>query len=222
MSDEDRLRRAADLTGLVVEEELGRGSFTTVHRARRGGGTYALKRPIAESADAPGLLTAFQREAALLACIDDPGVPLVHAAGRFGGLPAMVLEYLPGGSLADTLAHGPLAPKRVVELAGQLGRGLAAAHRVGLVHRDVKPGNIMIPTGHPAKLIDFGLALLGSEPDDHDRAVGTFLYTSPEQSGMLKRPVDGRSDLCSLGGIRPQCRERLAREKRMRLQRGPP
>ena len=205
VSDEDRVRRAADLTGLVVEEELGRGAFTTVHRARRGGDTYALKRPIAESADDPGLLAAFQREAALLACVDDPGVPLIHAAGRFGGAPAMVLEYLPGGSLADALVHGPFAADRVVELAGQLGRGLAAAHRVGLVHRDVKPGNIMMPAGHPAKLIDFGLALLGAEPDDGDRAVGTFLYTSPEQSGMLKRPVDGRSDLYSLGVVLFEC-----------------
>src|SRR4051794_6907362 len=205
VGDEESARRAADLTGLVVEDELGRGAFTTVHRARRGDDTYALKRPIAESADDPGLLTAFQREAALLACIDDPGVPLIHAAGRFGGAPAMVLEYLPGGSLADTLTHGALAAERVVELAGQLGRGLAAAHRVGLVHRDVKPGNIMMPAGRPAKLIDFGLALLGAEPDDHDRAVGTFLYTSPEQSGMLKRPVDGRSDLYSLGVVLFEC-----------------
>ncbi|MCU7727602.1 diguanylate cyclase [Actinoplanes sp. KI2] len=205
MSDKDSVRRAAELTDLVVDGELGRGAFTTVHRVRRGDDTYALKRPNAERADDPGLLIAFQREAALLACIDDPGVPLIHAAGRFDGAPAMVLEFLPGGSLADTLAHGPLPAGRVVELAGQLGHGLAAAHRVGLVHRDVKPGNIMMPPGRPAKLIDFGLAQLGAEQGDDDRAIGTFLYTSPEQSGMLKRPVDGRSDLYSLGVVLFEC-----------------
>src|SRR5690242_20204362 len=90
-----------DLTGLTVEDELGRGAFTTVHRVRRGDETYALKRPYAEGADDPGVLTAFHREAALLACIDDPGVPRIHAAGRFDGVPALVLEYIPGGSLAD-------------------------------------------------------------------------------------------------------------------------
>ncbi|MFI5891882.1 diguanylate cyclase [Actinoplanes sp. NPDC051513] len=194
-----------DLTGLTIEDELGRGAFTTVHRVRRGDDTYALKRPNAEGADDPGVLTAFHREAALLACVDNPGVPRIHAAGRHDGVPALVLEYIPGGSLADQLAHGPLAPERVVELASQLGRGLAAAHRVGLVHRDVKPGNIMMSPGRPAKLIDFGLALLGAAPEDDDRAVGTFLYTSPEQSGMLKRPVDGRSDLYSLGVVLFEC-----------------
>ncbi|MFF5297613.1 diguanylate cyclase [Paractinoplanes globisporus] len=205
MSDDDSLRRAADLTGLVVEDELGRGAFTTVHRVRRGDQTFALKRPNADSAGDPGLLAAFQREAALLACVDDPGVPRIHAAGRYDGAPALVLEYIPGGSLADQLAHGPLAPARVVEIAGQVGRGLAAAHRVGLVHRDVKPGNIMMSPGRPAKLIDFGLALLGAGPADDDRAVGTFLYSSPEQSGLLKRPVDGRSDLYSLGVVLFEC-----------------
>ncbi|WP_433383736.1 diguanylate cyclase [Actinoplanes sp. CA-142083] len=194
-----------DLTGLTVEDELGRGAFTTVHRVRRGDDTYALKRPNPDGADDPGVLTAFHREAALLACVDDPGVPRIHAAGLHGGAPALVLEYIPGGSLADQLAHGPLAPERVVELASRLGRGLAAAHRVGLVHRDVKPGNIMMSPGRPAKLIDFGLALLGAVPEDDDRAVGTFLYTSPEQSGMLKRPVDGRSDLYSLGVVLFEC-----------------
>ena len=197
--------RAAELTGLAVEDELGRGAFTTVHRVRRGDQAYALKRPNADSADAPGLLAAFQREAALLACVDDPGVPRIYAAGRHHGVPALVLEYIQGGSLADRLAQGPLAPELVVELAAQLGRGLAAAHRAGLVHRDVKPGNIMLSAGRSAKIIDFGLALLGAEPDDDDRAVGTFLYTSPEQSGMLKRPVDGRSDLYSLGVVLFEC-----------------
>jgi hypothetical protein len=139
VGDEESARRAADLTGLVVGDELGRGAFTTVHRARRGDDTYALKRPIAESAGDPGLLTAFQREAALLAYIDDLGVPLIHAAGRFAGAPPWSSSTCPGGSLADTLAHGPLAVERVVELAGQLGCALAAAHRVLPDHDGAAP-----------------------------------------------------------------------------------
>jgi diguanylate cyclase (GGDEF)-like protein len=202
----DSERRAADLTGLEVQSELGRGAFTTVHRVRHDGRTYALKRPTADAAGDPAVLAGFQREAALLACVDDPAVAKIYAAGLFEGVPALVLEHIPGGSLADQLALGPLGQEQVVELAAQLARGLAAAHRVGLVHRDVKPGNIMVPPGQPAKLIDFGLALLGGETAaDEDRAVGTFLYTSPEQSGMLKRPVDGRSDLYSLGVVLFEC-----------------
>jgi diguanylate cyclase (GGDEF)-like protein len=195
-----------ELTGLVVEDELGRGAFTTVHRARRDGVAYALKRPHRDAAADPALAAAFQREAALLACVHDPGVARIHAAGRFDDAPALVLEYLPGGSLADQLVPGPMAPERVVELAARLARGLAAAHRVGLVHRDVKPGNIMVGPGRPAKLIDFGLALLGDAgAGGGDQAVGTFLYSSPEQSGMLKRPVDARSDLYSLGVVLYEC-----------------
>ncbi|WP_307872692.1 diguanylate cyclase [Paractinoplanes ovalisporus] len=201
--------RAAELSGFEVQAELGRGAFTTVHRVRHDGHVYALKRPTGGHADDPGVLASFQREAALLACVDDPGVARIFAAGRLDGDPALVLEHLPGGSLADQLGAGPLGQEHVVEVAAQLARGLAAAHRVGLVHRDVKPGNIMVAPGHPAKLIDFGLALLGdggeAGPGDDDQAVGTFLYSSPEQSGMLKRPVDGRSDLYSLGVVLFEC-----------------
>ncbi|WP_328475673.1 diguanylate cyclase [Actinoplanes sp. NBC_00393] len=193
-----------ELSGLQLGAELGRGAATTVHRVLRDGVPYALKRPIE---DAPGLLTAFRREAALLACVDDPGVPRIHAIGTHDGLPALVLGYLPGASLADLLADQPLPQARVVELAARMARALAAAHRTGLVHRDVKPANIMIGPDGSATLIDFGLALLrtGAEQVDEDAAVGTFRYASPEQSGMLERPVDGRSDLYSLGVVLFEC-----------------
>src|ERR1700733_14940633 len=102
------------LTDLEIEDELGRGAFTTVHRVRRDGVAYALKRPHREAAADPALPAAFQREAALLACVNDPGVARIHAAGRWDDAPALVLEYLPGASLADLLARGPLDEHRVV------------------------------------------------------------------------------------------------------------
>ncbi|MFC3990890.1 diguanylate cyclase [Actinoplanes siamensis] len=194
----------AELTGLEVVEELGRGAFTMVHHVRHEGGDYALKRPLTDAGELPGIRTAFQREAALLACIDDPGVVGVHAVGDVDGVPGLVLERLSGGTLADLLVYGVLTPERTVVLAAQLAQGLAAAHRVGLVHRDIKPDNIMIAAGGTAKLIDFGLAQLGRDAGEN-QAVGTFLYTSPEQSGMLRRPVDGRSDLYSLGVVLFEC-----------------
>lgn len=193
------------LTGLEVVDELGRGAFTMVHRARRGDRWYALKRPLADAAEYPRIRTEFAREASLLACIDDPAVVRVFAVGDLDGVPALVLEHLPGGTLADQLSGGVLAEDWVVALAARLARGLAAAHRLGLVHRDLKPGNIMVSTDQPAKLIDFGLAQLGEETGPSNQAVGTFLYSSPEQAGMLKRPVDGRSDLYSLGVVLYEC-----------------
>ncbi|BEL08681.1 hypothetical protein Q0Z83_068720 [Actinoplanes sichuanensis] len=192
------------LTGLELVDELGRGAFTMVHRARRGDRWYAVKRPLADASAYPEIRTEFSREAALLACIDDPGVVRVHAVGDLDGVPAMVLDHLTGGSLADQLG-GTLSEEWVVTMAARLARGLAAAHRLGLVHRDIKPGNIMVGPDQPATLIDFGLAQIGAERGDTDEAVGTFLYSSPEQSGMLKRPVDGRSDLYSLGVVLFEC-----------------
>ncbi|GLY02570.1 hypothetical protein Acsp01_29490 [Actinoplanes sp. NBRC 101535] len=198
--------RAPELTDLEVVDELGRGAFTTVHRAVHDGCWYAVKRPLADPDEYPAILASFHREAALLACAADPGVVEAHASGLLDGVPALVLEHLPGGSLADQLGAGAPTEERVVALAAQLARALAAAHRAGLVHRDVKPGNIMIAADGAAKLIDFGLAQLGRPADPAgDRAVGTFLYASPEQSGMLKRPVDGRSDLYSLGVVLYEC-----------------
>ena len=193
------------LTGLELVDELGRGAFTMVHRARRGDRWYAVKRPLADAGEYPRIRTELSREAALLACIDDPGVVRVHAVGDLDGVPALVLDHLAGGSLADQLGGGVLAEEWVVAMAARLARGLAAAHRLGLVHRDVKPNNIMVGPDQPATLIDFGLAQLGAERGDSDEAVGTFLYSSPEQSGMLKRPVDGRSDLYSLGVVLFEC-----------------
>ncbi|WP_436521284.1 diguanylate cyclase [Actinoplanes sp. HUAS TT8] len=197
---------SAELTGLELVDELGRGAFTMVHHVRRGDRDYALKRPLADAGELPEIRTAFQREAALLACIDDPGVVGVHAVGEVDGVPGLVLEHLSGGALSELLVYGVLDQERSVGLAAQLARGLAAAHRVGLVHRDIKPDNIMIDKDGRAKLIDFGLAQLGRDAgEDSDQAVGTFLYTSPEQSGMLRRPVDGRSDLYSLGVVLFEC-----------------
>ncbi|WP_430787648.1 diguanylate cyclase [Actinoplanes sp. G11-F43] len=193
------------LSGLVLAGEIGRGAFTMVHEARRGDRWYAVKRPLADASAYPEIRTAFAREAALLACVDDPAVVRVHAVGDLDGVPALVLEHLPGGSLADQLGGGPPAQEWLVGMAARLARGLAAAHRLGLVHRDIKPGNIMVGPGQPAKLIDFGLAQIGAERGDADQAAGTFLYSSPEQSGMLKRPVDGRSDLYSLGVVLFEC-----------------
>ncbi|GGQ75175.1 diguanylate cyclase [Couchioplanes azureus] len=195
---------AAELTGLVTEELLGHGAHTVVHVVRRGDQRYAVKQQ-RDAADEAAALLAFRREAALLACVDHPGVVRARATGLYEGRAALVTELVEGRPLAELLADGPLSQARTAQLGMELAGALSAAHRTGLVHRDLKPQNIIVPADGPAVLIDFGLAALGDEPDAEHTAVGTFSYTAPEQTGMLKRPVDGRSDLYSLGVVLFEC-----------------
>src|SRR5688572_9721301 len=107
------------------------------------------------------------------------------------------MELVEGKNLADVLDDGPLAGPALLRLARSLASGLAEIHRRGLVHRDLKPANVMVePTGD-AKVIDFGFAGGAGSGE----LVGNALYSAPEQSGVLKRPVDARSDLYALGAL---------------------
>ncbi|MFI5496398.1 diguanylate cyclase [Actinoplanes sp. NPDC051859] len=193
-----------DLTGLVTEGLLGHGAHTVVQTARRGNHRYAVKQ-LRDAADETAALLTFQREAALLACVDHPGVVRARAAGLYEGRAALVTELIDGRPLAELLADGPLSQARTGRLGMELAGALSAAHRTGLVHRDIKPHNIIVPSAGPAVLIDFGLAARDNHTDAEHTAVGTFSYTAPEQTGMLKRPVDGRSDLYSLGVVLFEC-----------------
>ncbi|OJF12308.1 diguanylate cyclase [Couchioplanes caeruleus] len=207
MAGNGRLRpRAApvELTDLAAEDLLGHGAHTVVKVARRGERRYALKQE-RNAADEAAALLAFRREAALLACVDHPGVVRARAAGLFEGRAALVTELIDGRPLAELLGDGPLSEARTAQLGMELAGALSAAHRTGLIHRDIKPQNIIVPSDGPAVLIDFGLAARDGESDAEHTAVGTFSYTAPEQAGMLKRPVDGRSDLYSLGVVLFEC-----------------
>jgi diguanylate cyclase (GGDEF)-like protein len=190
---------------LQVCEELGHGASSVVYRARRYGVDYALKMLTTAVADDAAAMAAFRREAALLACVNHPGVVAVHEVGQVDGRPYLVMDFVRGQTLADLLLRGRLDEARAVAIAAEVAEALAATHRAGLVHRDVKPHNIMIlPDGH-AKLVDFGLASRTAEAPTEDLVDGTFAYSAPEQTGMLKRVVDHRSDLYSLGVILFHC-----------------
>ena len=189
--------------GYVVRAELGRGADATVLRVQRtaDGGTYALKvidRPADETA------VALCREAALLAAVNHPDLVRIHEVGRHDGRPYLVMDLVEGRALARLLHDGPLPADRVVSLALELADPLAAIHRAGLVHRDIKPDNIMVQPDGRARLIDFGMAARETN-EGSETAVGTLLYSSPEQAGTLRRPVDQRSDLYSLGVVLYEC-----------------
>jgi eukaryotic-like serine/threonine-protein kinase len=194
------------IPGLAVHEELGRGAHAVVYRARRYGVDCAVKLMHASGFDDPSALTAFRREAALLACVNHPGVASVHEVGQVHGRPYLVMELVEGETLAKVIGAGRLEEAHALALAADVADALDAAHRAGLTHRDIKPQNIMIlPTGR-AKLIDFGLAARAAMARATDGNVaGTFAYSAPEQTGMLSRLIDGRSDLYSLGVVLFHC-----------------
>jgi diguanylate cyclase (GGDEF)-like protein len=195
------------LPGFELFEELGRGATTVVHRARRrdaGGPDVAVKILRERSADATAVAAGYRREAALLARVTHPCVTAVHAAGEAAGRPYLVLELVDGVSLADLIRSGPLDEARTVRFAIDIAEALSAVHRMRLVHRDIKPQNVMVTDGGQTKLIDFDLATWAGELAD-ETVAGTLVYSAPEQNGMLARPVDARADLYALGAVLFEC-----------------
>jgi diguanylate cyclase (GGDEF)-like protein len=175
-----------------------------VYRVHHNGTDLAMKVLHAPLDADRQTLAAFRREAALLALADHPGLPTVHDVGEADGRPYLIMDLIEGQELAAALRPGPLAEERILQLGVEVAEALAAVHRVGLVHRDVKPQNILLHTGGRARLIDLGMAARSST-DLSDVVAGTLTYAAPEQAGTLKRPVDARADLYSLGVVLYEC-----------------
>ncbi|HEX8155268.1 MAG TPA: protein kinase, partial [Thermoanaerobaculia bacterium] len=148
------------------------------------------------------------REARLIATIDHPNVCTIYEIGQEAERPYIVMQYVQGESLAQRMRRGRLSLAEAVEFGKQVTSALSEAHKRGIVHRDIKPGNIMISSSGIVKVLDFGLAKsFLRAPDDAtelilsraDTVSGTTPYMSPEQ--LLGEPLDGRSDLFSLGVV---------------------
>ena len=151
---------AVDLPGIQVLGELGRGAQSVVYRVRRDGSDFAAKILLSRVGSPAGAASVlFRREAALLAWVNHPGLAAVHEVGEAAGRPYLVMaSMIDGDDLAVLVRQGPLPPQRVVELGVQIGDALAAVHRAGLIHRDVKPANVIVQPDGRARLIDLGLA----------------------------------------------------------------
>lgn len=169
-----------------------------------------LDRPVAikvlypEFAADPAFVERFRREAQAAANLNHPSIVGVYDGGTYGGTNFIVLEYVRGRTLAEELAEvGRLAPERVAEVGAAIAGALSFAHRSGVVHRDVKPGNVLISTQGEVKVTDFGIARAAANAEDNltqvGAVMGTATYFSPEQA--QGRPVDPRSDLYSLGVV---------------------
>lgn len=188
-----------------VHRRIGRGGMADVYLARDS----VLDRPVAikvlftEFANDPSFVERFRREAQSAANLNHPNIVSVFDWGEEGDSYFIVMEYIDGRSLSEILGtEGPLHPVRAAEVATDVAAALGFAHRNGMVHRDIKPGNVMISGNGQVKVTDFGIARAfaggtDSELTQAGTVMGTATYFSPEQAQGLR--VDPRSDLYSLG-----------------------
>jgi serine/threonine protein kinase len=197
-----------DLIGKTVGpyqilEEIGRGGMAVVYRAWQP----SLQRHIALKVlpeyfrHDPDLLARFQREARAAAQLEHPNIVHIYDTGIADGLPYIAMEYLQGGSLQERLAQGTLPPAEAVGLLEQIGGALDHAHARGLIHRDVKPANILFTADGRPKVADFGIARAteGTRLTRTGMVMGTPEYMAPEQAEG--GTVDHRADLYALGVI---------------------
>lgn len=162
----------------------------------------AVKVPLAHLSDQPAFEERFRREAVAAARLSHPNVVAVHDTGEDGGSSFIVMELVRGPSLRRVLdKRGSLGVDQSVAVADQVAAALGFAHRFGVVHRDVKPGNILVERDGLVKVVDFGIAKAVQDADltGTGLTLGTARYLSPEQ--VDGRPVDGRSDLYALGAV---------------------
>jgi hypothetical protein len=204
-------RIGTELAGYRIERVLGRGGMSVVYLAHDVG----LKRNVALKLLAPGLAeddgfrARFLRESQLAAALDHPHIVPVYQAGEVDGLLYIAMRYVVGTDLKALLrAERALAPERALVLVGQVASALDAAHERGLVHRDVKPSNVLLtgPTGQEhCYLADFGLSTSTSDRSAADarQIMGTIDYVAPEQIRGLD--VDGRADVYSLACLLYEC-----------------
>ena len=187
--------------------EIGRGGMGVVHLAQ----DRELERPVAvkflppELAKQPAAAKMFRQEARAAAAMNHPNIVHVYDVTVIGGRPCMVMEFVQGKTARELMRHEgsktkvPLSPRRTSEIARDICDALAYAHIQNVIHRDVKPGNIIVADRGHAKLMDFGISkvLDNINVEGQTQAKGTPQYMPPEQ--ILGRDVDGRTDLYALG-----------------------
>ncbi len=203
-----------------IQSSLGAGGMGEVYRARdtRLERIVAVKILPSHLSENPEARQRFDQEARTISSVNHPNICTLYDVGHQNGTDYLVMEYLEGDTLADRLRKGPLSIEQVLRYAIDICEGLDKAHRCGVIHRDLKPGNIML-TKAGAKLMDFGLAkasvanaaaasnltvTTSTPPGSHPltaqgTVVGTFQYMSPEQ--VEGKQADARSDIFALGAV---------------------
>src|ERR1700737_5117718 len=196
---------------------IGAGGMGEVYKARdtRLDRIVAIKVLPTHLSDRADLRERFEREARTIASLNHPHICVLHDIGQQDGIDYLVMEYLEGETLSQRLLKGSLPPEQVLQYAIEIADALDKAHRKGVTHRDLKPGNIML-TKSGTKLLDFGLAKLKQEvapanvqfsqlptANDpltaHGAIVGTLQYMAPEQ--LEGKEVDARTDIFAFGAV---------------------
>jgi eukaryotic-like serine/threonine-protein kinase len=190
-------------------DTLGYGGMSEVHRGRdvRLGREVAVKVLRADLARDPQFQLRFRREAQNAAALNHPAIVAVYDTGEteseFGALPYIVMEYVDGQTLREIVkTEGPLSQQRVIEVMADVCAALDFSHRHGIIHRDVKPANVMITRGGAVKVMDFGIARAladGQSMTQTAAVIGTAQYLSPEQA--RGEAVDARSDVYAAGCV---------------------
>ena len=206
-SDAD-LARSALSSEYEIGEEIGRGGMAIVYRALEKG----LAREVAIKVLPPhftfddSFVQRFQREARIAAGLEHPHIVPIYRVGQSGDVIYLVMKLLRGQALSDRLReHGVLPPAEVARVMSEVASALDYAAKHGVVHRDVKPDNIMLDTDDRCIVTDFGIARSAAESPltSTGMSVGTPRYMSPEQARA--KPLDGRSDIYSLGVVGYEC-----------------
>jgi serine/threonine protein kinase len=203
-----------------IQSPLGAGGMGEVYRARdtRLDRTVAIKILPSHLSENEEAKQRFDREARAISSLNHPNICTLHDVGHQGEVDYIVMEFLEGETLADRLRKGPLTPEQLLKYGMEICQGLEKAHKTGVIHRDLKPGNIML-TKSGAKLMDFGLAksitaqappassltMTSAAPSPghpitaEGMILGTFQYMSPEQ--VEGKDADARSDVFALGAV---------------------
>lgn len=190
-----------------VLRRIGAGGMGEVFLAEddRLGRRVALKSPFDQWLETADARARLHREARAAARLSHPNIASVYDVLDEGGRPYIVMEHVDGESLSAIISHGPVPPARAVDIGIQLADALAAAHAAGVIHRDLKPGNVMVCPDGRVKVLDFGVATFvepeaGAGPlTTPGQILGTPGYVAPEQ--WLGRPADARSDVYAAGAI---------------------
>ena len=209
---DDRSLLGTKLGSYQVLALLGSGGMGEVYQAhdnklRRDVAIKVL--PVAFVHDAERL-ARFQREARLLASLNHPNIATIHGLEQFDGVHYLVMELVPGQTLAERISKGAVPLAEALKVAGQIAEALEAAHERGVIHRDLKPANVKVTTEGRVKVLDFGLAKAfageggqdvsdGLTLSEEGRILGTPAYMSPEQA--RGKPVDKRTDIWSFGCV---------------------